>query len=269
LGRNNVLLASPVGGVLSVMADYIEDFQVGDANESLGGGGASGYLKIDKSGKELSDSASDWSCVKDKNTGSIWEVKTKNGIHDKSNKYTHTSGDRWGNICDGYKSGVAGTYCNTQAYINKINSESLCGLSSWELPSRDALLGLIDKSRTSPAINTNFFPNTNIDGSDYYVSSTLRGGNIWLVRYSGKGNDAWGFRYRRSYIRLNHKGSKGVIGVPYLININFSLRTKNQYGKDRQFKKKDYQSGNFKIDKTDKYKRDTFSTTVLVRNLAL
>jgi hypothetical protein len=54
-----------------------------------------------------------------------------------------------------------------------------------------------------------------------------------------------------------------------LVTINLTLRTKNQYGKDRQFKKKDYHSGNYKLDKTDKYKRDTFSSTVLVRNLAL
>jgi prepilin-type N-terminal cleavage/methylation domain-containing protein len=54
-----------------------------------------------------------------------------------------------------------------------------------------------------------------------------------------------------------------------LVEINLTLRTKNQYGKDRVFKKQDYHGGNFKIDKTDKYKRDTFSTTVLVRNLAL
>ena len=58
-------------------------------------------------------------------------------------------------------------------------------------------------------------------------------------------------------------------GSESLVTINLILRTKNQYGKDRQFKKKDYHGGNFKIDKTDKYKRDTFSTTVLVRNLAL
>jgi prepilin-type N-terminal cleavage/methylation domain-containing protein len=54
-----------------------------------------------------------------------------------------------------------------------------------------------------------------------------------------------------------------------LVSINLTLRTKNQYGKDRQFKKKDYHAGNYKLDKTDKYKRDTFSSTVLVRNLAL
>jgi prepilin-type N-terminal cleavage/methylation domain-containing protein len=58
-------------------------------------------------------------------------------------------------------------------------------------------------------------------------------------------------------------------GQESLVTIDLTLRTKNQYGKDRQFKKKDYHGGNFKIDKTDKYKRDTFSTTVLVRNLAL
>ncbi len=59
------------------------------------------------------------------------------------------------------------------------------------------------------------------------------------------------------------------IGQESLVTINLTLRTKNQYGKDRVFKKKDYHGGNFKIDKTDKYKRDTFSSTVLVRNLAL
>jgi hypothetical protein len=57
--------------------------------------------------------------------------------------------------------------------------------------------------------------------------------------------------------------------APTLVGVELTLRTKNQYGKDRQFKKKDYHGGNFKIDKTDKYKRDTFSSTVLVRNLAL
>ena len=58
-------------------------------------------------------------------------------------------------------------------------------------------------------------------------------------------------------------------GQESLVTINLTLRGKNQYNKDRVFAKKTYQSGNFKINKTDKYKRDTFSTTVLVRNLGL
>jgi prepilin-type N-terminal cleavage/methylation domain-containing protein len=58
-------------------------------------------------------------------------------------------------------------------------------------------------------------------------------------------------------------------GQESLVTINLTLRIRNEYGKDRQFKKKDYHGGNFKIDKTDKYKRDTFSSKVLVRNMAL
>ena len=54
-----------------------------------------------------------------------------------------------------------------------------------------------------------------------------------------------------------------------VVGINLTLRTRNEYGKDSQFKKKDYHGGNFKIDKTDKYKRDTFSSTVTVRNSIL
>jgi hypothetical protein len=58
-------------------------------------------------------------------------------------------------------------------------------------------------------------------------------------------------------------------GQESLVTINLTLRTKNQTNRDRRYQKKDYHAGNYKLDKTDKYKRDTFSSTVLVRNLAL
>ena len=51
------------------------------------------------------------------------------------------------------------------------------------------------------------------------------------------------------------------------VNIVLSLRTKEKYGKNRQVDKKDYHSGNFIFSKNDQYQRDTFSTTVSVRNL--
>ncbi len=56
-------------------------------------------------------------------------------------------------------------------------------------------------------------------------------------------------------------------GQESLVSINLTLRSKNKFGKDKQFKKKDYFSGNFLFDQTDKYIRDTFSSKVLVRNL--
>ena len=60
-----------------------------------------------------------------------------------------------------------------------------------------------------------------------------------------------------------------ISGSEALVTINLTLRTRNPYGKDRQFKKMDYHGGNFKFDKSDKYKRDTFSSTVTARNMAL
>jgi hypothetical protein len=90
----------------------------------------------------------------------------------------------------------------------------------------------------------------NCSNEQYYISATP---TLSLTSFS---NGKWN-NFKCEYT------------IPSLVDIVLILRTKNEYGKDRQFKKKDYHSGNFKIDKTDKYKRDTFSTTVLVRNLAL
>ena len=58
-------------------------------------------------------------------------------------------------------------------------------------------------------------------------------------------------------------------GQESLVTINLTLRTRNPYGINKEFKKKDYHGGNFKFDKNDKYKRDTFSSTVTARNMAL
>ena len=60
-----------------------------------------------------------------------------------------------------------------------------------------------------------------------------------------------------------------ISGNEALVTINLTLRTRNPYGINKKFKKKDYNEGNFNFDKNDKYKRDTFSSKVLVRNLML
>jgi prepilin-type N-terminal cleavage/methylation domain-containing protein len=56
-------------------------------------------------------------------------------------------------------------------------------------------------------------------------------------------------------------------GTESLVSINLTLRSKEKYGKNKNFLKKDYLSGNFNFSKNDPYQRDTFSTTVSVRNL--
>ena len=56
-------------------------------------------------------------------------------------------------------------------------------------------------------------------------------------------------------------------GTTSVVSIDMTLRTKEKYGKSRQFLKKDYFNGNFNLIKNDQYFRDTLSTTVSVRNL--
>ena len=52
------------------------------------------------------------------------------------------------------------------------------------------------------------------------------------------------------------------------VSINLTLRAKNEYGRiSKDFLKKDYFSGNFNFKKNDLFKRDTFSTSVSVRNM--
>ena len=51
------------------------------------------YTKISYDGKKLPDNAKSWSCVRDNNSGLVWEVKsTDGGIHDRENIY------RWGGV---------------------------------------------------------------------------------------------------------------------------------------------------------------------------
>ena len=69
-------------------------------------------------------------------------------------------------------------------------------------------------------------------------------------------------------ISSTHENSCSSDG-PSLISINLILRTKTQYGQNKSYKKKTYLSGNYNIEKNDGYKRDEFSSTVLVRNLTL
>jgi hypothetical protein len=129
-----------------------------------------------------------------------------------------------------------------------------------------------------PVSNTEILPPIDTGRGDGFQSVVHFNGLLYITDSSGiltsynpttkKVKDLATFRNPSSpwkFMAVNHK----KVGGENLITISLTLRTKNQYRKDRPFKKKDYHSGNFNLDKTDKYKRDTFTTSVLVRNLAL
>ena len=130
-------------------------------------------------------------------------------------------------------------------------------------------IGIFDtKTRKSIATITN---TGRIDalafGPDGLLYSARQGGNNIVIFDTKTRKSIAGIPNTGRIDALAFKNKR--TGQESLVTINLTLRTKNQYGKDRQYKKKDYHTGNYKLDKTDKYKRDTFSSTVLVRNLAL
>ena len=140
-----------------------------------------GYTKIANDGSKLPDSAKlgtapkEWACTRDNKTGLIWEVKnTDGGLRDWKNKYTwyepdanknggfagYQNGDNNSTICKG-------SDCDTFAYTNAVNKQSLCGASDWRLPNIDELKDLLTISSTTNQplndllyIDSTYFPNT-------------------------------------------------------------------------------------------------------------
>lgn len=132
------------------------------ANDNTDGIAGFSFTKLDSAGKPLVATAKDWDCVKDNVTGMIWERKTftpeidgKYGAEGNANKdYRDSSWDYTfydasvglGNAGNEYSNTKCklgdGIVCNTANYIAKMNSDTVCGISNWRLPTRIELIDL-------------------------------------------------------------------------------------------------------------------------------
>lgn len=193
-------------------------------NDDSDGHAGFSFIKLDSDGKELLASASNWSCVKDNVTGLMWEVKQDSnlvqgdeGLHDVDDRYTWYSNDSsingGGNgsqgsgreTCRGYRLDVESTYCNTKAYVDRVNSQSLCGQSDWRLPSREELRSIIDYGHHNPSIDTQYFPNTKPYG--YWSSSS----------HSSSPERAWVVMFGYGHVEGGSNGDKGNLGYIRLV----------------------------------------------------
>ena len=194
-----------------------------DATDNRDSNGNAGFLftKLDSLGNSLGDNATEWSCVLDNVTGLIWEVKTDDdGLHNKNDEYTwynsdpNTNGgyvgyadDSFGYECYGYNSNDTKSFCNTEAFVNRVNTNSLCGARDWRLPSRGELQSIVDYSSYDPSIDTEYFPNTQSDDQSYdlgYWSSSpfvSDNSSAWMMNFIN-GYESEDHRRAEKYVRL-------------------------------------------------------------------
>ena len=163
------------GGFEGQDAAYGRDAQAKDGVLVKVGAGREGFdfTKLDSNGEALDVNATEWSCVRDNNTGYIWEIKTiDDGLHDQNDRFTwydtnnDTNGgaegfsDSKGDICYGYNAGVEGSFCNTSDYIGRVNSNNFCGANDWYLPTVEEIRSIVDYGTNKPVVDIDYFPNT-------------------------------------------------------------------------------------------------------------
>ena len=165
-----------------------------DRTRNIASNGKAGFnfTKLDAQGKDLPASAKNWDCVRDNVTGLVWERKPlgdgivgNQGLHDADDRYTWYSTDTSNNGgakgfvnpkvngCFGYSDGLSETWCNSEAYVSRVNAAGWCGATNgWRMPTLMELLGLADlsvASSTRPTIDTRYFSDTK--SLPYWTSS--------------------------------------------------------------------------------------------------
>lgn len=171
-------MSCPAAGFPRQDAEYGRDKTL---NNNADGRAGFNFTKLDANGRVLPASATAWNCVRDNVTGLVWEKKPNGdgkdgnqGLHDADDEYSWYSTDASNNggstgyregstdACYGRDGGRPETWCNTEAYVRRVNAQGWCGAKDWRLPTRQELLGLVDMSvpPPGPTIDRRYFPDT-------------------------------------------------------------------------------------------------------------
>ena len=172
------------------------------------------FVKLDRWGSPLLDQSSSyqllpWSCVLDRHTQLVWEVKsTDKSLHNRDNRYT------WYNEQVKNNGGFAGfpnkgnclqSACDTRSYIQALNEQSHCTSQRWRLPNREELRSLVryDIPYPGPTLEQRFFPN---GLAQYYWTSSPD---------SDDKDSAWGIGFSFGFDYAYFKRHAGYVRAVY------------------------------------------------------
>lgn len=120
------------------------------------------YTKLAVNGNDLPDGALSWAMVRDNVTGLIWEAKTDDGsIHDKDTNYT------WADA--------------QSLFIVALNNADFGGYNDWRLPTVKELNSLLNRGRSRPAADTDYFPNMRWGAYWSSTADVRDANNAWVA----------------------------------------------------------------------------------------
>jgi hypothetical protein len=132
------------------------------------------FIRLDSQGRELPDTASSWSMVRDTVTGLVWELKdSKDGIADYDNPHDADNRYSWHDDTasrNGGDSVMPDDATDTSDFIEALNSRSFGGSTGWRLPTAQELIWLLDRGTEGPPyITAAYFP---VAAAEYWTSTT-------------------------------------------------------------------------------------------------
>jgi hypothetical protein len=171
-------------------ASYGADRQTASGQVIKVGEGAQGFdfTRLDNNGDAIENPSFAFACVRDNVTGLVWQVKENqdaNSLNYVEQTFAWYMEGENGNFAgelnaNSASCNVQSLACNTNAYVDEVNNQGLCGFFDWRLPKLNDLQSIIHYGKsTPPLVDSVFFPYLGISNGQplwYWTSQSSADG---------------------------------------------------------------------------------------------
>lgn len=207
-------------------ASYGGDRQIASGQIIKVGEGQQGFdfTRLDNNGDAIENPSFSFACARDNVTGLVWQVKenlNSQSLNYVDQSFTWFSDTNNGNFAGALNESastcnVQTQICNTQAYVDAMNSQGLCGFFDWRLPNSNELQSIIHYGKaTPPMVDSTFFPFLGVSNAQplwYWTNQTSADGvsddiarNAWAYDMNS-GNDGFLPKTTRQRVLLVRAG---------------------------------------------------------------